>query len=197
MKKILLFCLMAMVAVAGFAQKQKKPTAAETKVFMDLWHTELYEEMSADEVNIEFKDLDGDGQDEVLMSTPGISGYSGFMILSKHNGKYVVDFADASTNNGAFELLADGFATYSYSIGRQVNDDFIFDELSIVEYLKYENSTLMLNVICAWQLKDGVDAAKVTEENYDKCIDESFVLRVCGQEIKITREDADKIVPLF
>lgn len=186
---------MTMVSVTGFAQGQKKVSAAETKTLMELWNREMYQEMKADEVTFKYIDLDSDGQDELIMSSASGSGLTGFMLLSKHAGQWCIDYTNMAASTGAYEMLQPGLLLYSFSFDRHINDDFVFDSYYEESYLRYEHSTLIFCLTHTQQLKEGVNPDHVDEANYTFCINESYNLNVCNQTTVLTEEQAKSLVP--
>ena len=193
MKKIFLLTALLMAMLTASAQ-EREATPAELKEIAALWKNEVGMEFDSDVV-VKFQDVDKDGHDEIFAYQPAASGMAIIMIASVHDGKYVAEFTEMASNNGAYEVMKDGFVTYSYSMGRHINDDFIFDEFSSCVYMKFVNSTLVYSLSYDEQLKEGVNADKISEKNYEKSIVRTNTLTICGKDITLSDADAKKLLP--
>ena len=193
MKKFFILTALLMAMLTASAQ-EREATPTELKEIAALWQDEVGMEFDSD-VIVKFQDVDKDGHDEIFAYQPAASGIGIIMIASVHDGKYVAEFSDMASNNGAYEVMKDGFVTYSYSMGRHINDDFIFDDFSSCVYMKFVNSTLVYSLSYDEQLKEGVNANKVNEKNYEKSVVRTNILTICKQDIKLSDADAKKLLP--
>lgn len=148
------------------------------------------------DVEIEYRDIDADGLDEVIMTHRAASGLDAFVVFTCNDPNYVHTLcADSSFPTGSYAFPAKGFVSYTVTDGRHVNGDFAFDTTETKLISKAVNSTPVYTLNVTRQLLDGVDPASVNADNYLISFDTTCTLTVEGHTSAITIPEAMNYVP--
>lgn len=147
------------------------------------------------DVEIEYKDIDGDGIEEAIMFHRSDRGLDAFLVLTCTNRTLHTVCADNSFPTGRYEFHEKGFVTYAVTDGRQQNGDFIFNATDVTLCSKVENSTPVYTVRVVRQLMDGVETSEICQENYVASVNTTCTLTVDGKDSSITVAEAMKLLP--
>lgn len=147
------------------------------------------------DVEIEYKDIDGDGIDEAIMFHRSDRGLDAFLVLTCTNRTLHTVCSDNSFPTGRYEFPEKGYVTYTVTDDRQYNGNFVYDLTDITLCSKVENSTPLYTVRVMRQLMEGVNRASVNYDNYLASVNTTCTLIVEGNESAITVAEAMKLLP--
>lgn len=147
------------------------------------------------DVEIEYKDIDGDGIEEAIMFHRSDRGLDAFLVLTCTNRTLHTVCADNSFPTGSYKFPAKGFVTYTVTDDRQYNGDFVYDLTDVTLCSKVENSTPLYTVRVTRQLMEGVNRASVNYDNYLASINTTCTLTIDGKDSAITVAEAMKLLP--
>lgn len=147
------------------------------------------------DVEIEYRDIDGDGTDEIILFHRAKGGLDGFLVLTCVDRTLKTVCSDASFPTGSYKFPDKGFVTYNVNDDRQYNGELVFDLTDVTFCSKVENSTPIYTVRVARQLADGVERAAVTFDNFVASFNTTCTLTVDGKESAITIPEAIKLLP--